>query len=274
VNLIETLWRNRFANAFVKNLRINRLLDAYWGRFPIKRRTASGLVYEVDSVPALVVANEIFSTDVYVKPVALIQPKAFVDLGSNVGYFPLLVTEVMRSRSIKGLCIEPNPELQPRIEFHLGANGLGDVHLIRGVVAGDDAGPEADFFLNPSHIASSLTGKFNPLMPVGGRVQKIKVPVIDLSQEWRRHFGAARIDLIKIDIEGAEIAFLKAHTSFLKGVGAVLIEWHAWVTTLEEVSSILGLSGFALESVGQVDRHAGTALFRRVTDSTGAIVGC
>jgi len=258
----------------VKNLRINRLADTYLGRFPIKRRTPSGLVYEVDSVPSLVVANEIFSTDAYVKPVARIQPKTFVDLGSNVGYFPLLVAEVMRSRSIKGLCIEPNPQLHPRIEFHLRANGLGDVHSLRGVVGDNHSGPEVDFFLNPSYIASSLTGEFNPLLLVGGRVQKIKVPVIDLAQEWRRHFGAERIDLIKIDIEGAEIAFLKAHSSFLKGVGAVLIEWHSWVTTLEEVSSVLGLSGFALESVGQVDRHAGTAVFRRAHDSTGALLAC
>jgi len=266
MNFLEALRRNHFANVFVKKLRINRLLDAYWGRFPIEKRTASGLVYLVNSVPSLIVANEIFSTDVYVKPVSLVQPKTFVDLGANVGYFPLLIADVVKSRSIKGLCIEPNPRLRTRIEFHLSANGLADVHYVGGVVAGEDAGPEVDFFLNPSDIASSLTGEFNPLVPVGGRVEKIKVLVIDLAQEWRRHFGDERIDLLKIDIEGAEITFLKAHSSFLKGVAAVVIEWHAWVTTLDEVSSVLGLSGFALESVGHVDKNAGTALFLREPD--------
>jgi FkbM family methyltransferase len=271
VNLVMALWRNPIANALVKNLRINRLVDAYLARFPIERKTPSGLVYRVNTVPSFVIANEIFTMDVYSKPLALIRPRTFVDLGCNVGYFPLLVAEVMKSRSIKGLCIEPNPSLHPRIEFHLRANGLGDVHALRGVVAGDDAGPEADFFLNPSDIASSLTGEFNPLVPVGGRVQKIRVPVIDLAGEWGRHFGDERIDLLKIDIEGAEITFLKGHTAFLKQVDAVLIEWHSWVTTLEEVSSLLGASGFALESVGHVDKNAGTASFRRGIGSTGAI---
>lgn len=271
MNLMITLLRNRFANAFVKHLRINRAVDAYLAVFPIKRRTPSGLAYRIETVPSLVVANEIFTTDVYAKPVALIQPKTFVDLGCNVGYFPLLVAEVMRSRSIKGLCIEPNPHLHPRIESHLRANDLGDVHALKGVVAGDDAGPEADFFLNPSDIASSLTGEFNPLVPVGGQVRKIRVPVIDLAQEWGRHFGDERIDLLKIDIEGAEIAFLKAHSAFLKRVDALLIEWHSWVTTLEEVSSVLGSSGFALDSVGHVDENAGTALFRREIGATGAM---
>ena len=116
MNVVQALWRNHFANVFVKKLRINRLLDAYLGRFPIERRTASGLIYQVNSVPSLVVANEIFSTDMYVKPVSLVQPKTFVDLGANVGYFPLLVAEVEKSRSIKGLCIEPNPRLRPRID--------------------------------------------------------------------------------------------------------------------------------------------------------------
>jgi hypothetical protein len=123
-----------------------------------------------------------------------------------------------------------------------------------------------DFFLNPSHIASSLSGVFNPLMPVVGRVQKIKVAVIDIAHEWQRRFGDERIDLVKIDIEGGEIPFLKAHSSFLDRVGAVLIEWHSWVTTLEEVSSVLDRLGFALEAICQADRHAGTAIFCKKTD--------
>ncbi len=103
----------------------------------------------------------------------------------------------MKSRTIKGLCIEPNPDLHPQIEFHLRTNGLEDVHALQGVVAGDDAGPEADFFLNPSNIASSLTGEFNPLVPVGGRVQKIRVPVVNLAREWERHFGDARVEALQ-----------------------------------------------------------------------------
>ena len=46
-------------------------------------------------------------------------------------------------------------------------------------------------------------------------------------------------------------------------VGLWRIEWHAWVTTLEEVSSIVAPSGFALENVGPEDSGAGIALFRR-----------
>ncbi len=273
MNLGLALHRSAFANTLVKTLRINRVVDAYLGRFPIRRRTPSGLVYWQESVPSMVVANEIFSTDLYARPISVVRPTTFVDLGANVGYFPLLVAEVMKSRSIKGLCVEPNPYLHPLLESHLSSNGLQDVHLIKGLIKGDQCGAEADFFLNPSHIASSLTGRFNPLVPVGGRVRTIKVPVVDLAGEWRQRFGDDSVDLLKVDIEGGEIQFLESHSAFLERVHAILIEWHSWVTTLEEVSNILRRSGFELDSVCHTDQHAGTAFFRKVPRSDGVAGG-
>jgi FkbM family methyltransferase len=263
MNVFRNLHRNTLVNSVVKNLRINRLVDAYLGRLPIKRKTSNGFVYEIESVPSMVVANEIFSTDDYLKPVSQIRPKTFVDLGANVGYFPVLVAEIMKSRAIKGLCIEPNPTLHPMIEFHLRANDLKEVYLLKGVVADAAVGPEVDFFLNPSHIASSVMGRFNPRFPVGGAVRKIRVPVIDIIQEWRKNFDGDRVDILKIDIEGAEVGFLKDHSSFLAIVDAVVVEWHSWVTTLEEVRGILSSAGFSLEHIGHQDEHAGTAFFLR-----------
>ena len=265
MNLGLAFHRSAFANTLVKTIRINRVIDAYLGRFPIRRRTPSGLVYWQESVPSMVVANEIFSTDLYAGPVAMLRPTTFVDLGTNVGYFPLLVAEVVRSRSIRGLCVEPNPHLHPLVELHLSSNGLQDVHLIKGLVGGHRFGAETDFFLNPSHIASSATGRFNPLVPVGGQVRTIKVPVVDLAREWRRFFGDEPVDLLKVDIEGAEVEFLESHTPFLESVRTILIEWHSWITTLEEVSNVLRPSGFELGSVCHMDQHAGTAFFRKVT---------
>ena len=81
MNLLGTLQRNPAVNSLVKKLRINRLVDFYLRRFPLTRKTASGCVYRVDSVPSLVVAREIFATDVYARPVATARPRTFVDLG-------------------------------------------------------------------------------------------------------------------------------------------------------------------------------------------------
>jgi hypothetical protein len=98
---------------------------------------------------------------------------------------------------------------------------------------------------------------------VGGHVRKIKVPVVEIASEWQKFFPNERVHLLKVDIEGTEIDFLKANSKFLEQVDAVLIEWHCWITTLEEVTAILNPLHFALEGVCHVDQDAGTAFFRR-----------
>ncbi len=262
MNLIGALQRNSFINAAVKLARVNVLVDWLLRLFPKKRRTSSGIVYRVDSVPSWVVANEVFKTDVYARAIELVKPRTFIDLGANVGYFPLLVSHLVQSREICGLLVEPNPELHALIERHLRENGLGNVFLLKGL-AGDAALREAEFFLNPSHIASGVSPNFNPNVPVAGKVRRIMVPVFDLYEQWQRSCPGKRIEIMKIDIEGAEIGFMKSHAAVLALTDAILIEWHKWVTSLDEVSALLGAAGFKLEFISQEDRHAGTAFFRR-----------
>ena len=48
----------------------------------------------------------------------------------------LTFAEVMESRAIRGLCVEPNPRLHPLSECHLAMNKLDNVNLIKGAVAG------------------------------------------------------------------------------------------------------------------------------------------
>ena len=264
MNWIGALQRNRVANSLVKTLRIHRLADFGLNRHPLKRKTAHGFTYCVESTASLVVAKEIFDTDMYARAVALVQPVTFIDLGANVGFFPVLLAEVMQPRHIKGLCIEPNPHLHSAVEFHLRQNSLDGVHLVRGAVtAGGDAAT-IDFYLHPSHIASSVSGDFNPWVAVGGKVERVKVAVINLAAEWARHFPNERVNLLKIDIEGAEAGFLRSNASFLTCVDAILIEWHKWVTTLDEIKEVLRAGKFGLDTIADEDSHVGTALFRRI----------
>jgi FkbM family methyltransferase len=228
------------------------------------RRTTTGLIYKIDSVPSWVVANEIFGTDSYGKAIRSVDPKTFVDLGANVGYFPVAVAEHVRSRNIKGLCVEPNPNLQSSLMFHISRNKLETVYFRQGAVGLKGACREIDFFVNPSHIASSVSGKFNPLVPLGGESTKIRVPMLEFPDEWESVFSNERVDLLKIDIEGAEVDFLRSHSSFIKQVDAIFIEWHAWITNLSDLREILKQYEMVLQDLYHVDQHAGTALFKRI----------
>lgn len=263
MNILEVLRRNRLVNSLVKRSRMNNLIDAYLARFPLTKRTPTGLVYKIESIPSLIAANEVFATACYGTAIRLVAPKTFVDLGANVGYFPVAVADAAGSRTIRGLCVEPNPALRNALTFHITENHLDNVYWRQGAVGLSGPANEVDFFVNPSHIASSLSRNYNPLVPVVGESRKIRVPVLAVSEEWNRLFPGERVNLLKIDIEGAEVQFLQGQSAFLRQVDAVLIEWHAWVTTLSEVSGLLEQSGFILNRVFEEDQHAGTALFLR-----------
>ena len=264
MNVLGALQRNRWANTAVKTLRIHRAVDWVLARRSLQRRTPTGLTYSVDSLPSLVVANEIFGSTGYRDAVRLSNPRTFVDLGANVGYFPLLVADVTGSRSIRGLLVEPNPNLAPGIESHLHVNGLSNVRLVTAAVGAGGPERQVDFFINPSHIASSVSGRFNPAIPVGGAVKRISVPVVDPGVAWAENFPAEpRVDLLKIDIEGTELAFLLGSGDFLTTVAAVLIEWHKWVCSFEQVAAVLGDYGFDLRLISDEDANAGTAYFER-----------
>lgn len=154
MNVLGALQRNQWVNSAVKGLRLHRVADRILARWPLHKTTRQGLQYSIDSVSSLIAANELFGTDVYADAVRLANPKTFVDLGANVGYFPLLVAGLVGSKSICGLLVEPNPNLIPTINVHSQENGLTNVRIIQAAVTTADNTRSIDFFVNPSHIAS------------------------------------------------------------------------------------------------------------------------
>jgi hypothetical protein len=54
----------------------------------------------------------------------------------------------------------------------------------------------------------------------------IDVPVIDLEVAWIKKVGDLPCELLKMDIEGAEIGVLRNDTKFLKRVQRIVLEWH------------------------------------------------
>lgn len=261
MDIIKFIQRNRWPNAAVKHLRMHSIFDAVVSRMPIRRRTANGYQYLINSAAALVSANEMFHEGPYAAAIKLIAPRTFVDIGANVGFFPILLADLTNSTDLKGLLIEANPSLIQPLAYHLKVNGLSSCKIVEGA-ATDQTDTEIDFYLNPSNIASSVSGDFNPVIPTGGRVLKIKVAAVDVAREWEA-FANAPIDLIKIDIEGGELKFLCGHQRLLSQTRAVVLEWHKWVCSFSEVEAILSRENFLLHSILEEDSMAGIALFVR-----------
>jgi hypothetical protein len=91
------------------------------------------------------------------------------------------------------------------------------------------------------------------------------VPCVNVEANWRWHFHETRCHLLKIDIEGSEMHFLRAEQSFLQLVDSVLIEWHKWNVSFGEIKEFLAEHGFNHIKIIEESENLGTAFFVRKT---------
>lgn len=141
----------------------------------------------------------------------LLPPEALVlDLGGNHGEFSASVRAHFLGAKI--FVVEAHPALASEIQ----RKEIGQV--MAAAVAGGRG--EADFFLNQDQCATMLAS-----MKQDG-VEKVTVKTLPLAEvvEWT---GAARIDLLKVDIEGAELdMFDSASDELLLRIDQMTVEFH------------------------------------------------
>jgi len=100
-------------------------------------------------------------------------------------------------------------------QWHAQANGLMEVFGVQGILGESSPTGAVDFYLYESNICSTSQLPDLEKMGLKGKWTKIAVPCVSLHEQWRRNFGDTRCHLLKIDIEGSELNFLKAEQAFL-----------------------------------------------------------
>jgi FkbM family methyltransferase len=248
----------------VRALRL-RQLAGWLLRLAPRERTlpGSGARYRCRYLETILLADELFHRNVYRKAIDSAGVKTFVDLGCNVGLFPVLLTEMTGRRDLQGLLIDANPEMIQEAAWHVKANQLDRVIPVFGLAGAAHAGQTVDFYLLPSNLGSSQFPVYEPGKPRKGAWKKITVPCVDVETLWREHFGDVRCDLLKIDIEGSEKTFLQTDQQFLRRVDSIILEWHKWIVSRAEVETMLGERGFRLVEVLEELPQTGIAWYKR-----------
>lgn len=142
-----------------------------------------------------------------------------VDVGANCGLYTLVAAQAVGA-SGRIIALEPSPREFERLERNVGLNGLRQVRCIAAAAA-DQAGQATLSVAQPPFAGHNTLGRRFAYAAVALAEQRT-VPAITLDGLLRDEI---RCDLIKLDIEGAELSALRgAAASLARLRPALLVE--------------------------------------------------
>lgn len=120
-----------------------------------------------------------------------------IDVGANYGYYSVLMGLGVGPTG-RLLAVEPNPVVATILDRSLQINGYSPFSTVAAVAAGADDGGLATLFV-PRHEPKNATIVSDGFASPDGDTVQIPIRSIDaLTADW------PRVDLVKIDAEGAE----------------------------------------------------------------------
>jgi FkbM family methyltransferase len=131
-----------------------------------------------------------------------------VDVGAHGGFYSILARRRVGPTGFV-VAFEPSPREQRRLKLNLAVNRFGDVHLVRSAV-GEECG-ETDFYVVHG-VETGFGGRQRP--EVAGRIERLAVPLTTLDAALDL-LGVAAVDLLKVDVEGGELAVLRGSARLL-----------------------------------------------------------
>jgi FkbM family methyltransferase len=139
-----------------------------------------------------------------------------VDCGAHIGEYTLIFAKLVGDDG-QVHAFEPHPETFQYLKRNVERNGLQRVTFNHSAV-GDENGA-ALFLLFPDPIAAHVVSSDEQEYPT------VKVPITSLDEYVSRH-RLARVDAIKIDVEGSELAVIRGAAKLLqeRPPGLVFIE--------------------------------------------------
>ena len=139
----------------------------------------------------------------------------FVDVGAHVGMYTVAAAKAVRGRG-RVLALEPNPVARAQLEQNVSLNHCRDVIVVARAAAGGAGAGLLHVPLTPDTSFSSLEpGRFAEGEPLPIERTTVDAEIERLSLEPL---------LVKVDVEGAELAVLAGMTRTLERRPVLLIE--------------------------------------------------
>ena len=184
-----------------------------------------------------ILLKEIFQNRIY--DIKLKSDPTVFDLGAHIGLSTLYFKEEYPESKI--CCFEPNPNIFPLLEENISKNGLKNVVLHNVALGKSDT--ERDLYIDCSSYGAFSTASFRKNAWNGKQKSKpISVRVEKLSK-----YISKKVDLVKMDIEGAEKEVLEEldQSKSIKNILNMIIEYHPGKgNSILKLENILKRNGF------------------------------
>ncbi|MCL4553515.1 MAG: FkbM family methyltransferase, partial [Candidatus Marsarchaeota archaeon] len=154
-----------------------------------------------------------------------------IDVGANVGVF----TVQQASRGAHVIAVEPNPLAFRRLCATIERNGFHRLVTALPYAAGTQRG-------SGSLAPEDKHSPHGRIIFRGGEEDAGVIPVVTLDEIAATH-GVATIDLLKIDVEGAEVAVLEGASATLPRVKRLVLEYHS-PSLLAQLRQLLATADF------------------------------
>ena len=154
----------------------------------------------------------------FISSMKLAGPLSLLDCGANTGGFPLLFHAEGFDFS-KVVCVEMNPYTHSRLQYNLFTNIASELHCLNLIV-------EDTAKVHSVRLGAGSTG--DSLLQTNTSGRDFAIRSISVNDLVMNYFGETAVDVVKIDIEGAEhILFSGGNFDRLSQCRHIVIEIHA-----------------------------------------------
>jgi len=163
--------------------------------------------------------TEVIQQEVYREVVTAVQDcHTVIDLGANIGLASRYFAD--RFPNCKILAVEPNPSTAEVLRLNVeGLVANGRCRTLRAAVWGSEKTLTGEAVDDPDHFSAFAV---HETAAASGEESIAGWPMSKIIA----HSGFARVDLLKVDIEGAEVELFKGDLDWLPQVRTIAIEFH------------------------------------------------
>ncbi|MDG2422507.1 MAG: FkbM family methyltransferase [Phycisphaerales bacterium] len=146
----------------------------------------------------------------------------FLDIGSHVGLYALPAARILKDGG-RVIAFEPHPGNRALLEENVSRNQVDNVTVVDAAVS--DAPGELELQVSPFNTGDHRLYRGNP-----GRGTGVRTRVVSID-EWCEQHEIDRVDMVKIDVQGAEARVIAGMQKVIDRSDAmnIILEYTPWM---------------------------------------------